>query len=95
MITITIETKDGTFIAKTNNPEIAEMELDRLVREYFTREDCGLADECEEECLVDKLNEYPPEFEKDMDEWDERCCDDIEKRRECQRKVINKYLKNK
>ena len=72
MITITIETKDGTFIAKTNNPEIAEMELDRLIREYFTCEDCGLVDECEEEC-----------------------CDDIEERREHQRNVINKYIKNK
>jgi hypothetical protein len=92
MITITIETKDGTFIAKTNNPEIAEMELDRLVREYFDCEDCGLADECEEECLVDKLNEYPPEFEKDMDEWES---EKIERRRDKQREIINNYKKNK
>ncbi len=89
MITIKIETKDGTFIAKTNNPEIAEMELDRLIREYFTCEDCGLLDECEEECLVDKLNEYPPEFEKDIDEWE------IERRRDRQRDIINDYKKNK
>jgi hypothetical protein len=79
MITITIENKDGTFIAKTNNPEIAEMELDRLVREYFSCEDCALEDECAERC-------YYPEKE---------CCDDIEERREHQRNVINKYIENK
>jgi hypothetical protein len=92
MITITIETKDGTFIAKTNNPETAEMELDRLIREYFTCEDCGLVDECEEECLIDKLGEYPPEFEKDMDEWES---EKIERRRDKQREIINNYKKNK
>ncbi len=53
MITITIETKDGTFIAKTNNPEIAEMELDRLIRNHYTCEDCALEGECEEECYTD------------------------------------------
>ncbi len=85
MITITIETKDGTFIAKTNNPEIAEMELDRLVREYFTCEDCALEDECEKECKLD----YPPEFEKDIDVWE------IERRRDRQRDIINNYKNNK
>ncbi len=57
MITIKIETQDGTFIAKTNNPEIAEMELDSLVREYFTCEDCALEYDCEKECKLEEQSD--------------------------------------
>jgi hypothetical protein len=92
MIMIIITTKEGTFTASTNNPEIAEMQLDSLIRNHYTCEDCGEIEECEEECLVDKLNEYPPEFEKDMDEWES---EKIERRRDKQREIINNYKKNK
>ncbi len=82
-ITIIVKSNKGRNIAHTKIPEVAEMELDRLIREHYTCDDCGL-DECEED-------DYPPEFDDDMDEWEE---EKIARRRDKQRKIINNYKKN-